>query len=105
MPLRVPHRQLVVHRNGKNVWVPIGKPFDFTAEEIEHFHANQPASMRRVIHEAVPVPVAEPEVTSEATPEATSADPAKAGIPAAPRRVVGAKKPAAAPDPEENDEL
>lgn len=104
MPLRVPHRQLVVHRNGKNVWVPIGKPFDFTAEEIEHFHANQPASMRRVIHEAVPVPVAEPEVTSEAVGAATPAPPDPA-IPTAPKKVVGAKKPAAAPDPDENDEL
>lgn len=59
MPSRVPVHQVVVHRDGKNIYVPIGKPFDFTQEEIEQVLAHDPNGLRRAINES------RPEVTSE----------------------------------------
>lgn len=95
MPYRIPRHQLVVHRDGKNLYVPIGKPFDFTPEEIEWFLAHNLHSLRRVIREAVP---AVAEVTSDDAPP----------VPAAPKKVVGGKRPQPSrqnPPAEDDDHL
>lgn len=65
MPVRIPYHQVVVHRDGKNIHVPVGKPYEFTSDEIAHFHANNPESLRRPINEGgLQRPVAT-EVTSD----------------------------------------
>lgn len=52
MPKRVPLNTIVVHRNGKNVVPPIGKPFDFTQQELDDIMAVMPNAVRKIINEA-----------------------------------------------------
>lgn len=48
MPKRSPVNTVVVHRDGKRVVPPIGKPFDFTADEIADFERILPGSLAKV---------------------------------------------------------
>ena len=43
--VRVPMQSVTVHRNGKSVTPDIGKPFEFTAEELEQIEAANPAAV------------------------------------------------------------
>lgn len=65
MPVHVPHFQVVIHRDGKNIRVPIGKPFEFTAAEAKEIHSLHPQALRPAIVEALPAPEPVAEVTSE----------------------------------------
>lgn len=70
MPIRITHHTVVVHRDGKNITLPVGKSFDFTTAEIADIHASNSAALRRPIVEVV-TPV--PEVTSEVDDAANAA--------------------------------
>ena len=35
MPILVPVKGVIVHRNGKSILAPIGEPFDFTDAEVK----------------------------------------------------------------------
>lgn len=48
MPKRSPVNTVVVMRDGKRVVPPIGKPFDFTAEEVADFERILPGSLAKV---------------------------------------------------------
>lgn len=100
MPVRVPHHQVVVHRDGKNIYVPIGKPFDFTTAEVHEIHGFHPHALRRIINESRPMP----EVTSDDAPvvEADELETAPVATRAAPRKAAP-KRAAVATD--EDDEL
>lgn len=52
MPIRIPIQTVIVHRNGKNVAAPIGKPFEFTNEELAEIRALNPRAIRVPINEA-----------------------------------------------------
>lgn len=59
MPKKIPLISVTVHRNGKAVEPTIGKPFDFTAEEIAEVLQAVPGSMRDPVNEeAAPAPAA-----------------------------------------------
>lgn len=51
MPIRVPVQTVIVHRNGKNIAAPIGKPFEFTNEELAEIKAINPRAIRMPINE------------------------------------------------------
>lgn len=51
MPHRVTHHTVVVHRDGANVTVKPGTSFDFTAEEIDSLHKNDPRTLRHLVQE------------------------------------------------------
>lgn len=56
MPVRIATNfSPIVRRNGKNVRVAPGAPFDFTADEIAEFTAHHPHGMRRAVNEAAEV--------------------------------------------------
>ena len=61
MPTRVPFHSVVVSRKvgGQltHVRPKIGEPFEFTEEEIVHFHKNDSRSLRLPVMERMPVPV------------------------------------------------
>ena len=42
---RVPQQSVVVVRKGEKVYPPIGKPFDFTQEEVEMIEASNPDAL------------------------------------------------------------
>ena len=58
MPIRIPMQTILVTRDGERVVPPIGKPFDFTAKEIEEINAVNPRAIRKPVQE-VEAPVAE----------------------------------------------
>lgn len=103
MPVRVPFHTVVVTRNGKHVRPKIGEPFEFTAEEIAHFHKNDSRSLRMPRMERLPVPVADlDEGEDEASTGAASEVTSDKTLPTAPRKAP-AKRPAAVVD--DTDEL
>lgn len=59
MPKRIPVQTVVVQRNGKNFIPEIGKPFDFTDEELEWIKRVNPLAVRHLVNEEV-APVAVP---------------------------------------------
>lgn len=86
MPTRIPHHQVVVHRNGKNVRVPIGVPFEFTDDEVAQIGEFNERALRKPVNETRRR-VAEPEVTSDLDePEVTSDEDDPAPRKAAPRK-------------------
>lgn len=100
MPTRVPHHQIVVHRDGKNIRVPIGKPFDFTQDEVDQVRESHPHALRHPVNEGRAAPM--PEVTSDfddAETETDDAAPVK--LTAAARRAAARR--AAAPAPEDDE--
>lgn len=42
---RVPQQSVVVLRKGEKVYPPIGKPFDFTQEEVDMIEASNPDAL------------------------------------------------------------
>lgn len=52
MPQRIPVNKIIVHRDGKRFAPPLGKPFDFTAAELEDIKAVNPGAVRKVINES-----------------------------------------------------
>jgi len=71
MPVRVPHFQVVVHRNGKNIRLKTGEPFLFTSEEVAEITAMHPRALRRAVVER---PTAM-EVTSKVVEDEVDGDP------------------------------
>lgn len=53
MPVKVPHHQVVVQRNGVNVQVPIGKPFDFTDAEVKEIRSYNLHALRSPVNESI----------------------------------------------------
>ena len=51
MPKRVPLQGIIVTRNGRQVQPPVGKVFDFTAEEIETLKLRNPKALRTPVNE------------------------------------------------------
>lgn len=49
MTLRTVLQSVPVLRDGKRVVPPIGKAFDFTEEEIEHFNKHAPGALGRAV--------------------------------------------------------
>jgi hypothetical protein len=49
----IPLQGVVVHRNGKSVRPELGKPFDFTAEEVADLRAVEKVSKSTILREAV----------------------------------------------------
>jgi hypothetical protein len=66
MPQRTPLQSVVVFRNKERVEPEIGKPFDFTDEEVEHIDAANPAALSDVIV----TPVAEADKKAKASKSA-----------------------------------
>lgn len=62
MPIRVPVQKIVLMRDGKRVIPPSGKPFEFTAKEIEEINAINPAAIRKPVQEVVVEPAKAPSV-------------------------------------------
>ena len=48
MPKRIPLKTVIVHRDGKSVAAPIGKPFDFTEAELADIARHNPSAVKRV---------------------------------------------------------
>lgn len=48
MPKRVPTQGVIVYRDGKQMRVPLGKAFDFTAEELEQITAVNPKALSKI---------------------------------------------------------
>lgn len=48
MPKRVPVQTIIVNREGKNIRPPIGKPFDFTPEELDDIMRVNPAAVTKI---------------------------------------------------------
>ena len=69
MPKKVPLISVTVFRDSKPVALPVGKPFDFTEDEVAEIDAMVPGSLRDPIVEVAAASV--------------SADPAPAAKPAA----------------------
>lgn len=51
MPKRIPTCTVIVQREGKNFKPAIGKPFDFTADEIEEINNVMPSALRKPVNE------------------------------------------------------
>lgn len=51
MPKRVPVNTIILKRDGKNFVPPIGKPFDFTQDELNDITAVMPNAVRKIINE------------------------------------------------------
>jgi hypothetical protein len=49
MPQRTPLQSVVVFRNKESMTPEIGKPFEFTDEEVEHIEQANPAALSDVI--------------------------------------------------------
>lgn len=54
MPKRIPVETIKVRRDGKPVIPTIGKPFDFTAEELDDINKVRPQAVRKLIMEEQP---------------------------------------------------
>lgn len=52
---RVPLQSIVVVRNGKQVTPELGKPFGFTAQEVDEIEALNPAAIREPVVEKAAV--------------------------------------------------
>lgn len=51
MPKRVPVQTVILHRDGKQFAPPLGKAFDFTAEELADINAVNPDAVRKPVVE------------------------------------------------------
>lgn len=51
MTKRIPVQTITVVRDGKNFIPPIGKPFDFTDEEMADIERLNPAAIREAVNE------------------------------------------------------
>jgi len=51
MPIRIPTKTIILQRNGKNFSPPVGKPFQFTAEELKEIDALNKTVLRKPINE------------------------------------------------------
>ena len=60
MPKKVPLISVTVFRNNKPVALPVGKPFDFTEEEVAEVEAMQPGGLRDPIVEVASATVSAP---------------------------------------------
>lgn len=65
MPIRIPTCTVIVQRNGKNFAPPIGKSFEFTADEVAAINKVMPVALRKPVNETVEAPVAAPEAKPE----------------------------------------
>lgn len=59
MTKRIPVQTITVVREGKNFIPPIGKPFDFTDEEMADIEKLNPAAVREAVNEDPADPPAE----------------------------------------------
>lgn len=55
MPQRIPMQTVIVQRDGKNFAPPIGKPFDFTVDELNQIKKVNPNAVRVLVNETAPV--------------------------------------------------
>lgn len=53
MAKRIPVQTVIVVRDGKRVSPPIGKPFDFTKEELSNINDRNPDAIRKLTDESV----------------------------------------------------
>lgn len=51
MPKRIPLKSVIVQRDGKQIRLPIGKEFDFTADELKDIESSSPNSLRKIVIE------------------------------------------------------
>lgn len=58
MPTLIPHYTIRVHRDGKNIEVPRGRPFEFTKEEVDTIYAHDKSALRKPVNETGGVVVA-----------------------------------------------
>lgn len=70
MPIRIPTQSVIVQRNGSNYVPPVGKPFNFTADEVAEVNALAPDALRKPVNEEVE---GEQQTTASKTPTATTA--------------------------------
>lgn len=75
MPSKVPNVHINVHREGRTVGAPPGKPFDFTDEEVQHITSVDPDHLRDPVNEGG----REPDADRERDANRLAASPAKAG--------------------------
>lgn len=52
MPIRIPTKTVILQRNGKNFSPPIGKSFEFTAEEVKEIESLSKQVLRKPINES-----------------------------------------------------
>lgn len=76
--VRVPVQSIVVRRGEKNVTPEIGKPFEFTKEEIDDLDVLKPKPFRDLIVEEAPEP-AEAPAPAPASTKAAAKTAAKTG--------------------------
>lgn len=73
MPKRIPHQSIVLYRDGKQVRPDIGKPFDFTQDELDDIKATNPDAIRHIVNEELPATAAEQAAAREAAEAAAKA--------------------------------
>lgn len=73
MPKRIPVQTVIVNRDGKQIAAPIGKPFDFTNEELADIKAVNPDAVRIAVNE-------DPEPEAQNLPVAAAAEPVAADV-------------------------
>lgn len=73
MAKRVPVQTIIVYRDGKRVAPPIGKPYDFTADEIKSINDRNPDASRKVTDESKPAEDGDDETALQEA-EAAAAD-------------------------------
>jgi len=70
MPIRIPTQTIILQRNGNRIVPPLGKPFDFTQEELNKINKLNPDAVRHPVNESAPAVDAEAEVKAKAEAEA-----------------------------------
>ena len=60
MPIRVPTKTVIVQRNGQNFAPPVGKSFNFTAEEVAELEAFGDDFIRKPLNEELPASATAP---------------------------------------------
>jgi len=73
MPKLVPTVAVTVVRDGKRVTPPIGKAFDFNADEVKAVTAQMPSAFRKPVNESAE-PATDPVTTPEQRGDATATD-------------------------------
>lgn len=73
MPKKVPLISVTVFRDSKPVALPVGKPFDFTEDEVSEIEAMMPGGLRDPIVEVPSASTSTPAATKSATPVAKKA--------------------------------
>lgn len=79
MPIRIPTKTVILQRNGKNFSPPVGKPFQFTAEELKEIDALNKTVLRKPINEEADLQGSDTKQPAPVTPTETKQVPAKTG--------------------------